>query len=120
MTNQQTDYKIINSDAILDIPTDVAVCPYCGLKLTAQFTGWFEDTTGYIADEVSLDCESEPDFDDDNYDDWLDGHSEMPYVYWLPACKKVESWVKKNYRFDLSDTSGDLTSWNEGVKDWAK
>ena len=120
--------KIVSPDTVLDIPPEVQTCPYCGGKLAASFTGWTEagpstssgEPGGWIADEVSLDCETEPEIDSDEWDDWWSSHSEMPYVYMLPACQKVEAWLKEHYRFDLSDSEGDLNAWNEAVKDWVR
>jgi hypothetical protein len=112
-------YELVSSDLIINIPPEVAICPYCDTKLTAQFTGWTEadDGSGWMADEVDWDCESEPDFDSEEYDDWLDQHTEMPYVYRLPICQKIEKWVNERYRFDLHPIAN-LEAWTEAVKDW--
>lgn len=98
-------YKIIKTDEAIEVPPDVAVCPYCDTKLTASFTGWSEadDGSGWIADEVTLDCETEPDMDSDEWEDWWASHSDMPYVYLLPVCEKVKTWVNAHYRFDDDD-----------------
>lgn len=76
-------------------------CPICGDKLTLEIEAWTTDYDGIKADEdgVHVSCVSEPDLDDDNYEDWLDGHFIMPYVDWLPVTLKVYAWLEDNYRF---------------------
>ena len=113
-------HQLINSDTILDIPPTVALCPYCGAKLYAVCEGWTEaeDGSGWEADEVHLDCVSEPSIRSRKHKAWLDQHTYMPYVYWLPVAKKVKKWINEHYRFDLF-SAGDLEAWNEGVKDWS-
>lgn len=98
--------ETIATDAIVDVPVEVCVCPYCGGKLYARFSMWTEnDDKTWSCYSVELDCESEPELDEDDpeslslWDDWFAGHSQMPYVYWLPACLKVQDWVNERYRF---------------------
>jgi len=93
---------LLKSDAELPIPPEVAVCPYCDTQLTATFTGWEEEEDGsWTCSEVDLSCETEPDLDNDGFEDWLRGHTEMPYVYMLPVKLTVTKWVNAHYRFNL-------------------
>lgn len=72
----------------ITIPPEVALCPYCEGKLTAQANGWQEPDEGEIWDvtEIDLQCEHQ-DIDDP------DDHTYMPYVYWLPVEVKVLKWM---------------------------
>lgn len=76
-------------------------CPICGDKLTLEIYGWTSDYDGTKADEdcVHVSCISEPDIDDDGWNDWCDGHFKMPYVDWLPISMKIYAWLEDNYRF---------------------
>ena len=96
--------ELIESNATIDIPPQVAVCPYCGKKLTAAFTGWEQTVDGsWIANTVELDCEGEPDIESDTeaFDEWLGEHTYMPYVYWLPVTELVTKWINSKYRFKI-------------------
>lgn len=98
-------YRIVTSNSRIDVPCSVAVCPYCDTKLNIGVDGWTEDEAnpGYwIADMPSdVCCETEPDLDDEDWEDWFSSHSEMPYVYMLPVQSKIERWLKLNYRWVL-------------------
>jgi len=101
--NQKT---VLNTDAYLEIPAKVAVCPICKGKLFAQFDDWQQNedgTWGLLETGAYLDCENEPDIDSEEWGDWLDGHYSMPYVDWLPVCIRVAKWINKNYVFDMDE-----------------
>lgn len=98
----------VASNFVFTVPSEVAVCPYCGDRLMAQCEQWGQDDDGtWVADGLHLDCVSEPDLDDDDeaslekWNDWLDQHTYMPYVYWLPVDLKVTAWVNKHFRFKM-------------------
>lgn len=86
-------------------------CPICGDKLTLEIDAWTEDYDGTKADEsgVHVSCVSEPDITDDDYEEWLDGHFQMPYVDWLPVDRKVYAWLEDNYRFVESLPTASVT-----------
>ena len=98
--------KILETDEVLEIPVDIAVCPICGGKLYAQFDNWFEKNGQWKAQDVNIDCENEPDIDSDEWKDWHSGHYSMPYVDWLPVLHLVIDWVNKNYSFNLCRPDG--------------
>lgn len=101
MTKQE--FKIIDESDIIEIPANLAVCPICGGKLFAlNFTDWVEAEDGlYQLIHITLECESEPDIEAPEWDDWFSGHYSMPCVYWLPVCHRVQAWFNRHYRFDL-------------------
>lgn len=102
---------ILDPDKPLAIPPEVAVCPYCDTKLTAQFDGWVQEDDGtWIADSMMLECETEPDVYDDAYDDWLVTHTDMPYVYMLPVEERIKEWVNEHYRFDLDHVANSASA----------
>lgn len=109
--------KIVPHDEIINIPPEVAVCPYCGGKLTVQLETWVQlddGLWGAPTDETPhVECEFEPDmlqgddYDDSDADDWeawYESHSAMPYVYLMPVEIKVARWLNANYRFDMEVT----------------
>ena len=79
------------------------LCPYCQGDLTYRANGWEEDENGlYIADSFDMDCSTEPDMEDeDDWNDWLNNHSEMPYVHQLPVDEAVKKHINSKYRFKL-------------------
>lgn len=92
----------VPADTTFYVPPSFARCPYCDGRLYAGFRGWSQEPDGtWIGDEVELDCENEPDMEEDEekWEAWLESHSEMPYVYWLPVCERVKQWVNSQYRF---------------------
>lgn len=82
----------------IPIPRRVAVCPICSDKIYAEFNEWQKIGNYWVPVNISLNCLSEPDFDDPGYDDWLSGHYNMPYVDWLPLTMKVEKILQRNIR----------------------
>ena len=79
-------------------------CPICGEALTVDIDEWeqYEDGTwGASETGVHCSCITEPDFDDDNYDEWLNHHFNMPYVDWLPIDTIVYVALKKHVRFEM-------------------
>ena len=97
------ELQLLQTDAVIDVPTDVAVCPYCKAALQVRCEQWTEQDDGsWAAENVHAECTAEPDIEDeDEWEDWLKFHSDMPYVYQLPVDTRVEEWVKSHYRFDL-------------------
>lgn len=72
----------------IEVPPDIALCPYCEGKLTAQADGWESAGAGqwWNVTSIDLQCEHE-DIDDPN------DHAYMPYVYWLPVEHIVLKWL---------------------------
>jgi hypothetical protein len=91
--------KILDPEDTLDVPADIAKCPYCDATLTVRVTGSCEEADGsWMPDEIELECTTIPAIDSEEWDGWLDEHTEMPYVYWLPVDHLVTSWLQQNYR----------------------
>ena len=78
-------------------------CPYCKCRLTYVAEGWIEDDNGqWMADSFDMQCSSEPDMDKtDEWEEWLNIHSQMPYVHQLPVDTQVKNWINERYRFKL-------------------
>jgi hypothetical protein len=94
--------RLIETGKVIDVPPEVLRCPYCNERLSCQPTCWEQDDDGsWYASESGLECRSEPDIDSDEWAEWSAEHSEMPYVYWLPADEKVLAWLKGNFRFKV-------------------
>ena len=97
-------FKILDPDKTIEIPVDVAVCPYCHTKITISPDGWLkEDDGSWTCDSFNSWCETEPDMeaDSDVWEAYLQTHSDMPYVYQLPIDEKITEWLKLHYRFNL-------------------
>lgn len=104
----------IETDTIIEVPTSVAVCPYCGAPLIARPEAWTQEDDGsWSASESGLECLSEPELDDSDphsvelWEDWLAEHTVMPYVFMLPVDVKVLAWINANYRFRFQDKHND-------------
>ena len=92
----------LKTDASIDVPAGVAVCPYCKTPLHAQANGWIQRDDGtWQADTIDLDCETEPDIDGPDWEDWFARHSDMPYVHMLPVQQKVVAWLADRFDFEM-------------------
>jgi len=80
-----------------------ALCPYCKGDLTYVCNGWEEDDNGmWMADTFDVDCSNEPqDVETDEWEEWLNIHSDMPYERQLPVDMQVKEFINKRYRFDV-------------------
>ena len=103
----QINYQhLIGAESLIQIPTTIAVCPYCGGRLQASFTAWEEDANGGMkAIEMDLDCETEPPLESGDWEDWTRQHSQMPYVYMLPVHDRVLKWINKRFRFEMPEAT---------------
>lgn len=79
-----------------------ARCPICGagLLLDAGEATEFDDASGqWIATEINLECETEPDIDSDDWEEWHRGHYRAPYTDWLPLEQRILRAVRRMYHF---------------------
>jgi hypothetical protein len=94
----------LDPNATFDVPEYVATCPICGAKLWANFEEW--EATGrsnrWRCTMAKLNCETEPDIDDPDFDDWMNGHYQMPYVDWMPLEIEIARWINRRYWFGLN------------------
>jgi len=79
------------------------LCPYCNGDLTYRVNGWERQEDGtWKADSFdTVECSSEPNMDSKEWEDWMNQHSDMPYVYQLPVDERVKKWINERYRFDI-------------------
>jgi hypothetical protein len=78
------------------------LCPYCQGDLTYRCNGWEQDENGlWMADSFDMECSTEPDMESEEWEDWMDNHSDMPYVHQLPVDERVKASINKHYRFDV-------------------
>ena len=92
---------IVPARHIFEIPREITVCPYCNANLHASCDAWTETDDGWIAEDIEVDCENEPDIGDEEWDSFIDSHSDFPYIYWLSVRNTIQRWINANYRFDL-------------------
>lgn len=83
----------------IEVPSEVAVCPYCESALTVCVEGASFDRRAscWVADDIASDCASEPDMDSPEWDEWIEHHTYMPYVYMLPVHETILRWINSNY-----------------------
>lgn len=90
------------------LPLGKFVCPICGAAVVIDdIDEWEQNDDGswQVSETgVHVTCETEPDFDDDSWEDWHSGHWSMPYVDWMPMQEKIYRWLAKNYRFEMAGT----------------
>lgn len=67
-----------------------------------QPIAWTEENDGWVAEQLEIDCDNEPDIESDEWDLWMHNHSDMPYVYQLPVNIMVENYINKNFRFKIN------------------
>jgi hypothetical protein len=103
---------VIPSDKVSDpieIPEDVAVCPYCGAKLSVSPECWEQNEDGsWSLSNGHADCAAEPDIagEEEKWEEWFTVHSQMPYVYQLPVDEKCTAWINERYRFEMDVPEG--------------
>lgn len=106
------DFKII------DIPPDVAKCPYCDAALyIGEIDEWSEDEKGNITpDHIGIECVTEPSLRSKKWEEWFRQHSDMPYVYWMPMEETVLNWLIDNFEFaQLGNEREKLEKWRKSV-----
>lgn len=114
--------KILSKgDTLPEIPINLAVCPICDQPLIIEDIDEWHTGTGRVTEGgFHITCSSQPDFDSDDFDEWIDWHYSMPYVDWLPVQIKVYRWFDKRFRLadeirEYGQTMSDFESesWEE-------
>ncbi len=105
----------------LDIPADVAVCPYCGAALYLEVEEWDAETRQPTEAGAYIHCERLEELEAraigmrrgarraDALNAWYKAeaqHEQMPYVYWLPVQVKVYRLFAQHCRV-LDEPNGD-------------
>ena len=84
---------------IPEIPKSIAVCPICKQHLIIEDIDEWEVGTGRVTESgLHITCVTQPDWEDDDWEDWVRGHFSMPYVDWLPVQAVVYRWFDGRYR----------------------
>ena len=98
----------------IQIPRCIAVCPYCDDTLLIESIDSITETSGGMA-KADL---SEPDVaDEDEFDDWIQYHSDMPYVYMLPIEKRILKWLNAWHEFEFPEPKSARRVGKEGSFD---
>ncbi len=104
------DKQVIDLDDFpgINVPETVAKCPYCDAPLyICEIDEYSEGEDGALVPEhFSLDCTEEPDMADPGWEEFINWHIQMPYVYWLPLEEPVKQWLIKTYEFACLGKSG--------------
>jgi hypothetical protein len=78
-------------------------CPICGSKVyIIEVNEWGTDEGEIVG--AAFECETEPDIDSDEWEEWFHGHYSMPYVDWLPWENKVMTWLNQHYYYSGPET----------------
>lgn len=94
--------KYFDQEKPPEIPLDLFKCPICGAQIVFTEINEYETETGKVTDTgFHVSCTTEPDFDEPDYDEWLDSHFAMPYVDWLPLEVKIYKWLSAGFRVRL-------------------
>jgi len=98
-----TDKIDIRTVLPLTLPMDKLACPMCWSSvILTQVLCWGTDSGEIL--EAEYDCDTEPDMDSEEWDDWFRGHHErMPYVYWLPFQQRLLTWLNETYYMGSGD-----------------
>lgn len=92
----------IDPNKFYRFPLDIAKCPICGAAVIVGDFDEYETETGLVTESgFHIDCETEPEFDDPDYDDWFNSHWSMPYVDWLPLEVSLHQWFNRRYCLNL-------------------
>lgn len=91
----------------IKVPADVAVCPICKSPIwICEVNGVTEQPGGtWVVDEFMADCETEPDIESDEWNDWQRSHWSTPYIDWLPVLGRVELWLQQSFTV-IDETGG--------------
>lgn len=96
---------LVAANAVIEIPTAIAICPICRAPLQpAEIDEWEEsdDGTWQVSDSgVHIQCSTEPDMQSRDWWPWFRYHWQHPYMDWMPLEAKVTEWLQENYRFDM-------------------
>lgn len=94
----------------VSVPRTVQICLYCRGSLACDIEEWNVDTRVPTQNGVHLSCAQE-DINDPN------DHTDMPYVYWLPAQVVVYRWlIATGYTVPrIDDEQQALAEWNSGL-----
>lgn len=94
----------------MKLPADVATCPICKAALFAvEITGCSMGDDGlWFPDAIGLDCETEPDIESDDYENWYSSHYGWPTVGsdWIPVHVAVEKWMRATFTVVDDDDGG--------------
>lgn len=75
-------------------------CPYCGSGLTVYVDGWvLEDDDKWKADSLNIECDTYPGFESEEYYEWIEKHTYLPYTYWMPLEIELLKWINERYEF---------------------
>lgn len=109
-------YTIVNhrSEERIYVPKSVTECKYCGGQVyiiphEIDETTDDEEHAGLcVAVDLKVECKSTDRMSAKRY---LETHTDMPYVNWLPVCQDALEWFNQHYRIDDTD-------WVEKMRRW--
>jgi predicted nucleic acid-binding Zn-ribbon protein len=82
---------------VVMVPPAVAVCPECGGRLYLDVVEWESDSGRPTDGGVHVDCEREPDPDDDS-PEAEDAEHRSWQSDWMPVMDRVTAWARRHVR----------------------
>jgi len=89
----------LDLNSVVDVPAEIAVCPYCKAALTAQCNTKTLMIGMWLPSSVIVNCTAAPEIASAEWRDWFKAHARMPYVYQLPVDLRILHWMQQNFFF---------------------
>jgi len=90
-------YRLAQENSAFVFPK---LCPYCNGDLKYSINSMIMDDNGlWMAEDIESDCSNCPEWDDPKFHQWIEAHSQMPYVIQLPVDMAVQKWINERFRF---------------------
>lgn len=100
-----TGYRLLSSEKEHRIKSP---CPYCGGGLRISINGAeLDEATGWIATELAIDCETEPDIDGPEWEGWWDDHSWDHCEKWHDLHERVVRSLRRTHRVTYDNGQGE-------------
>lgn len=104
-------FRLVTPDKVFRMKNP---CPYCGGKISFKATGWVQEDDGWAADMGDVYCDSEPDIDSDEWDDWCSLHGDHDFrEAWHRRHDAILAYLKRNVRFQMDDDGSNCDSTTE-------
>ena len=79
-------------------------CPYCGGKLRFSINGSEQEEDGsWVATDLDVNCDSEPDIDGPDWQGWWDDHSSDYCHKWHDLHERLVRDLRRTHRVDFDN-----------------
>ena len=92
-----TGYRLLSSTK--DHKLKNPACPYCGGKLSFWINGCeLDEATGWFATDLDINCDTEPDIDGPDWEEWWANHSWDYCDKWHTLHAQLVASLKRTHR----------------------